>query len=104
MTSMRQGRHTADLHAAGDEIVVFLIGMRINRPWKSRQWLPVFLAMPKMLKYLQQHPDKGLLGYRQSLYPSRSSSSTGDHSPTWNGSPAIPTTRNWSRGGSSTAW
>ena len=69
MTQMRQGRHTADLQAAGDEVVVFLIGMRINKPWKIRQWLPVFVAMPKMLRYLQQHPDKGMLGYRQSLFP-----------------------------------
>ena len=32
------------------EFVVFLIGMRINKPWKVHKWLPVFLAMPKMLK------------------------------------------------------
>lgn len=69
MSRIRPGRHTADLGAAGDEVVVFLIGMRINRPWKLRQWLPVFVAMPTMLRYLQQHPDKGLLGYRQSLFP-----------------------------------
>jgi len=29
---VRKGRHTADLDNAGDEIVVFLIGMRINKP------------------------------------------------------------------------
>jgi hypothetical protein len=32
------------------EFVVFLIGMRINKPWELHKWLPVFLAMPKMLK------------------------------------------------------
>jgi hypothetical protein len=32
------------------EFVVFLIGMRINKPWKVHKWLPVFLGMPKMLK------------------------------------------------------
>ncbi len=69
MAHIRQGRHTADLQAAGGEVIVFLIGMRINKPWKLRQWFPVFVAMPKMLSYLQQHPDKGLLGYRQSLFP-----------------------------------
>ena len=31
------------------EFVVFLIGMRVNKPWKLHKWLPVFLAMPKML-------------------------------------------------------
>jgi hypothetical protein len=41
---------------------VFLIGMRINRSWKLYQWLPVFLAMPRMLGELQRQPDLGFLG------------------------------------------
>ncbi len=41
---------------------VFLIGMRINRAWKVHKWLPVFLAMPKMLFELQRQPDLGFLG------------------------------------------
>ena len=45
------------------EFVVFLIGMRINKPWKLHKWLPVFLAMPKMLKELQARPESGFLGY-----------------------------------------
>lgn len=69
MTHVRQGRHTADVQAAGDEVVVFLIGMRINKPWKLRRWRTAVVAMPKMLSYLQQHPDKGLLGYHMSLFP-----------------------------------
>ena len=44
------------------EFVVFLIGMRINKPWKVHKWLPVFLAMPKMLKELKGQPDSGFLG------------------------------------------
>ena len=44
------------------EFVVFLIGMRINKPWKMHKWLPVFLAMPKMLKELEAHPESGFLG------------------------------------------
>ncbi len=55
MAHIRQGRHTADLQAAGGEVIVFLIGMRINKPWKLRQWFPVFVAMPKMLNYLQRN-------------------------------------------------
>ena len=45
-----------------DGIVVFLIGMRINRWWKVHRWLPVALAMPRMLRELQARPDAGLLG------------------------------------------
>jgi hypothetical protein len=45
------------------EFVVFLIGLRINKPWKLHKWLPVFLAMPKMLKELQGHPESGFLGH-----------------------------------------
>ena len=47
-----------------DEFVVFLIGMRVNKPWKLRRWLPAFLAMPKMLAELSRRPELGLLGYR----------------------------------------
>ena len=45
------------------DFVVFLIGMRINKPWKLHKWLPVFLAMPKMLKELERHPESGFLGH-----------------------------------------
>lgn len=47
-----------------DEFVVFLIGIRINAFWKIGKWLPVFLAMPKMLKELSIRDDGGLLGFR----------------------------------------
>jgi hypothetical protein len=49
------------------DFVVFLIGMRINRPWKLHRWLPVAAAMPKMLKELEQDPDAGMLGATQGL-------------------------------------
>ncbi|HMO08512.1 MAG TPA: DUF4188 domain-containing protein [Paracoccaceae bacterium] len=46
------------------DFVVFLIGMRINKPWKLGQWLPVFLAMPKLVKELERAgPDSGFLGH-----------------------------------------
>ena len=45
------------------EFVVFLIGIRVNKPWKLHKWLPVFLAMPKMLKELETHPESGFLGH-----------------------------------------
>jgi hypothetical protein len=43
------------------EFVVFLIGMRFNRPWKIHRWLPVVLAMPRMLKELYRQPEMGFL-------------------------------------------
>ena len=50
--------------AAEGEVVVFHIGMRINK-WRAvRSWLPVFKAMPGMLKELSQDKESGLLGYR----------------------------------------
>jgi len=51
-------------HDYDGELVVFLIGMRINKPWRPDRWLPVFAAMPKMLAELAKDPDSGLLGYR----------------------------------------
>jgi hypothetical protein len=47
------------------ELVVFLIGMRINRWWKVHRWLPVVFAMPRMLRELGTKPELGLLGYEQ---------------------------------------
>jgi hypothetical protein len=44
------------------DFVVFSIGMRINKPWKLHKWLPVFLAMPKMIKELEKQPESGYLG------------------------------------------
>jgi hypothetical protein len=42
--------------------VVVLIGMRLNKPWKVRSWVPTFVAMPKMLKQLADDPASGFLG------------------------------------------
>lgn len=47
------------------EFVVFLIGMRINRWWKVWQWLRVALAMPRMIRELEQSPELGYLGGEQ---------------------------------------
>ena len=53
-------RMTAEI--VGD-FVVFLIGMRINKPWQIHKWLPVFMAMTPMLKELEKHPESGFLGH-----------------------------------------
>ena len=47
------------------DFVVFLIGMRINKLWKVLKWLPTFLAMPRMLRELEQNADSGFLGANQ---------------------------------------
>jgi hypothetical protein len=61
MTGVIPGRMTHDYDG---DLVVFLIGMRINSPWRLDLWLPVFFAMPAMLAELSKDKDSGLLGYR----------------------------------------
>lgn len=51
------------------DFVVFIIGMRVNKPWKLHKWLPVFIAMPGMLKELASHPESGFLGAEQFISP-----------------------------------
>ena len=58
------GRYSARIEG---DFVVFLIGMRINRPWKVRKWWPVLAAMRPMLKELVADPDSGLLHAQQAL-------------------------------------
>jgi Domain of unknown function (DUF4188) len=53
-------RLTAEI---GHEIVVFLIGMRINRFWKIHKWWPIAMAMPRMLRELSADPASGFLGF-----------------------------------------
>lgn len=59
MARVVAGRYTAGVEG---DFVVFLIGMRVNKPWKVHKWLPVMLAMGPMLKELRNHPGKGMLG------------------------------------------
>jgi len=55
---IRSQRLTANLDG---EFVVFLIGLRVNQPLKFYKWLPVFMAMPKMLVELYRQPELGFL-------------------------------------------
>jgi hypothetical protein len=57
--AVHNGRFTADIEG---DFVVFMIGMRFNKPWKVHKWIKVASAMPKMLKYLDAHPEAGCLG------------------------------------------
>ncbi len=60
MARVIPNRMTAEIDG---DFVVFLIGMRVNKPWKVHKWLPVFLAMPRMLKELAANRESGFLGY-----------------------------------------
>ncbi|HEX9258937.1 MAG TPA: DUF4188 domain-containing protein [Acidimicrobiales bacterium] len=64
MTKVHPGRYTADV--SEDGVVVFVIGMRINKLRKLRTWMPVARAMGPMIEELVSHPDKGMLGVEQS--------------------------------------
>ncbi|MFK8909415.1 DUF4188 domain-containing protein, partial [Streptomyces sp. YS-3] len=59
-----EGRMAA---AAEGDVVVFLIGMRVNRFRALRSWLPVMSAMPRMLKELAGEEGSGLLGHQSVL-------------------------------------
>jgi hypothetical protein len=61
MGDVIQGRQTA---AYDGEVVVFLIGMRVNSVLKVRDWMPVAKAMGPMLRELSKDKDSGLLGFR----------------------------------------
>ncbi len=56
---IHKGRFTAD---TDDDFVVFLIGMRVNKPWKLHKWLPVATRMGVMQRQLMQRPELGCLG------------------------------------------
>jgi Domain of unknown function (DUF4188) len=62
MAKIFPGRYTASIEGP---FAVFLIGMRINRLWAVNKWMPVAVAMPRMLAMLRKHPAKGLLGVEQ---------------------------------------
>lgn len=58
---VKTGRYTAEVDG---DFVVFVIGMRVNVLWKVHRWLPVFVAMPRMLRELEKNRSMGLLGSR----------------------------------------
>ena len=62
MAKIIKERMTAE---TDEEFVVFLIGMRVNKLWKIHKWLPVALAMPKMVTELYKNPDIGLISHEQ---------------------------------------
>jgi hypothetical protein len=70
VAQVHNGRFSADI-ADQDEVVFFLIGMRINHLWMVWKWLPVMSAMPKMLAELARDPSLGLLSRPRSFVSGR---------------------------------
>lgn len=60
MAKIVSGRVT---HRHDGELVVFHIGMTLNRWWRPDLWFPVLRVMRPMLAELSEDPDSGLLGY-----------------------------------------
>lgn len=65
MATIFPGRYAAQ---SDEPFVVFLIGMRINRPLAVRSWASVAAAMGPMLAELRRTPDLGLLHFEAFLY------------------------------------
>lgn len=96
-TKLFEGRMTA---AAEGDVVVFIVGMRINNFRAVRSWWPVFTAMPRMLRELSRDKGSGLIGVQSLLGPPRvlyvvqywdskerllayASAQDGEHRPAW---------------------
>lgn len=69
MAKVNKGRWSAD--AGADGKVLFLIGMRINKLWKFWAWVPVAVAMPRMLAELMKDRSLGLVGQPRSFVSGR---------------------------------
>ncbi|MGB3635602.1 MAG: DUF4188 domain-containing protein, partial [Rubrobacteraceae bacterium] len=65
MAQVINRRFTAEVK---ESFVVFLIGMRINRPLEVRKWFPTAYAMGPMLRELYRNPEHGFLGAETFLY------------------------------------
>ena len=64
MAQIQNGRMT---HEHDGSIGVFLIGMRFNRLHRPDQWVPPFLAMPKMLTELYRNKAAAAAGEAEDL-------------------------------------
>lgn len=62
MATVFNGRYSADLDG---DFVVFLIGMRFNKPWNVRGWWHTATSMRPMIKELEAHPELGMIHAQQ---------------------------------------
>lgn len=60
MPAIHPGKMTAEVEG---EFVVLLIGARLHHFWMIHKWIPVAIAMFRMLRELERHPETGFLGY-----------------------------------------
>lgn len=60
MAKLNKQRMTATTET---DFVLFLIGMRINNWFAVHRWVPVFMAMAKMLPELYKNPELGFKSY-----------------------------------------
>jgi hypothetical protein len=51
-------------HQHEGELVVFMLGMTINKWWRVDLWLPTLFAVTPMIDELKDDPDRGMLGFR----------------------------------------
>ena len=100
MPHVQNGRFTADVSSLGDEMVVFMIGMRVNKPWKVKRVAGLHGDAEDAQVPRQASRQRDARVHR-AYYPRRSSSSTGSRSKSWNGLPGTVTTHTSSRGGCS---
>src|SRR5215203_1844891 len=102
MAQVINGRYTARMDGP---FVVFMIGMRVNRPLAFRKWFPTAAAMGPMLRELYSNPQKGFLGAETFVYwPGVALVRTGARSRIWRGSPEIRTTLIFQPGSASIVW
>ncbi|HZG87421.1 DUF4188 domain-containing protein [Paenibacillus sp.] len=66
MAKAEAGRFTA---AYSGSLVVFIIGMSVNRWWAVHRWLPVFRAMGPMIAELYKNKELGFLDMQFALSP-----------------------------------
>ncbi len=64
MTPLNRERMTAP---ATEPFVLFLIGMRINNWFAVHRWLPVFMAMSRMLPELYKNPSLGFKSFEMAM-------------------------------------
>jgi len=65
MAKVIPGRFTAQ---ADEAFVVFIIGIRVNKFFAFRRWIPAAMEMGPMLRTLFKHPEKGMLGAQTFFY------------------------------------
>lgn len=61
--NIRLGRWTTEIEG---DLVVFIIGAQVHKPWKLHKWVWMAKAMNAMVKELQSRPESGFLGVEAS--------------------------------------